>query len=293
MNVDYSIISENPKVYSFDGNLEEFLVNVGVSSEHITNMKLKLLKDTNLLGRLNDTDITSFDVKLVPVDKIIGIRRACPNITVFDNVAQFKGENGFNVTKMIKCLNFANKMSYDELKISYSTLPEPVELTHIVETDEYYLSDEHNHTTICAMIFNAPFIKAKVIESHPNHNKTKNYYHLLDFYKKYNIARIEKNYKNSIRIVIEKDKQLYRLDYDKINITGYFEDIISEINEAIVLYNNAAKTYKKIPFSFLRKIYYNFFMTDFQRKHLEMPQYLESNEFHEFYLFENPNRNLW
>jgi hypothetical protein len=24
-----------------------------------------------------------------------------------------------------------------------------------------------------------------------------------------------------------------------------------------------------------------------------MPQYLESNEFHEFYLFENKNKNLW
>ena len=203
MRIDYNIDSENEeqKIYTFCGNLEKELLSIGVPIEHIEEMKKKNLKDVSLLNILCDRDLSSFEIKSVPVEKIVGVRRAFPNKSVFDNIKQFNEINGFDVRKMIDCLEYANKMQYKELLNSYSILPDPVDLVHIIDTDEYYLSDEHNHTTMCAMIFNAPFIKAKVYECHFNQKRIEKYHRTMNFYKEYDIAWIEKDANCNIKIV--------------------------------------------------------------------------------------------
>jgi hypothetical protein len=293
MRIDYNIDSENEeqKIYTFCGDLEKELLSIGVPIEHIEEMKKKNLKDVSLLNILCDRDLSSFEIKSVPVEKIVGVRRAFPNKSVFDNIKQFNEINGFDVRKMIDCLEYANKMQYKELLNSYSILPDPVDLVHIIDTDEYYLSDEHNHTTMCAMIFNAPFIKAKVYECHFNQKRIEKYHRTMNFYKEYDIAWIEKDANCNIKIVFNRNDNLYCFNYGYINIAKCFNDIVAEIEEKLISYNGAAYTYNKLPFSFLKKFYYWYSMTSKQKEYVTMPLYSENNYFNEFLIYLNKDRN--
>lgn len=287
MNTSYVLVSNNPTIYEFDGDLEKELLETGVSIEHINKMKEKIMQDTTILYYQCDDTSSSPKIMNVPVDKIIGVRRACPNISVFENMRRFNRETAFSNSRMSDCLEYANKMSYDELKKSYADIPDAVQLAHIVETDEYYLYGEHNHTTMCALIFDAPFIKAAVTDYHLNTAKVNNYNSMMKFYNEYNIVKIEKEILgNCIRIIFKESDQLYCINYGRIDENDTYYNIVMQLKDILNADMKQIKIYKMLHFKSFQKFWYNFSLTDRQKCFIDKPKYIkDSSKYCEYFLF--------
>lgn len=286
MNISYVQTNVDPPIYEFDGDFEKFLLNVGVPLDHINNMKNKILQNTELLELLCDPKEDDPKVMNVPVNKIIGVRRAEPNKSVFDNIIKFNRCDNFSNTKMIGCLDFANKMTYEDLKKSYSKLYDPVQLAYITEIDKYYLNGEHNHTTMCALIFDAPLIRAEVKSYSLNSQKVDNYKSMLQFFKEFNIAGIEKeDFSNKIRIVFKENSQLFCINYGRINENDTFHNIMLQLREMLTTDKKAVKIYGILRFGLLKKIWYKFFLSNRQREYIDKPPYNEDFEYSDFMIF--------
>lgn len=280
MNVSYVLVNNNPPIYEFEGDFEKFLLEVGVSSEHIYKMKNKIMQDIDLLYYKCDDATSEPKIMSVPVNKIIGVRRAIPDVSVFENIRKIYRATSFSNSKMEDCLNYANMMSYEDLKLSYSNLPDPVHIAHIIETDEYYLYGEHNHTTMCAIVFDAPFINAKVIDYHLNSKKVSNYKAMIDFYKEFNIDKIEKEvFSDYIRIVFNDNQQPFCINYGSVNVNSTFDDIIFQLREKLVTDKKSLKMYNILHFKWLQKIWYNLCLTPRQKCYIDKSPYNEDAKY--------------
>lgn len=232
-SVIYNKISDVPEIYSFKGNLYAFLLSIGVSAEHITRMQKKLIKEC--IYELYDPVDKHPSEMIQPIDvkKVVGVRRAKPSVSVFDNIQQFE-RSDFNPSKMEDCLSYACDLPYDKLLQSYAQLPDPVgTVMHIIDTDEYYMVGEHNHTTMCAMIFNAPTIIAKVKEYRLNTAKAQKYEALERFYQKYGIKRMGINGQHSVRVIFNGSCCIYYVDYDMSKCEWEFYAMLDRLGEAI------------------------------------------------------------
>ena len=286
MNVSYVLVNDSPPIYEFKGDFEKFLLEVGVSSEHIYKMKNKILQDIDLLYYKCDNAVSEPKLMNVPVNKIIGVRRAIPDVSVFDNIRKIFRATSFSNSKMEDCLNYANRMSYEELKLSYSNLPDPVHIAHIIETDEYYLYGEHNHTTMCAIIFDAPFIRARVIDYHLNSKKVSNYKAMIDFYKEFNIDKIEKEaFDDYIRIVFTDNQQPYCIDYGSVDVNSTFDDIIFQLKEKLTTDKKALKIYNILHFERVKKLWYHLCLTPRQRGYIDKTVYKKEANYISFLPF--------
>lgn len=283
MDIHYNRISSDPLIYEFAGDLEHFLLDIGVQQSHIEKMKMKKMKKTDFLDRCDCISDHS-EVKIIPIDRIVGIRRALPDVSVFENVRKIDRKLSFSPDKMIGCLDYANKLSYSSLLQSYQMLPDPVGgVAHIIDVDEYYLLGEHNHTTICAMLFGAPFIKASIREYSINIQKNEKYERMMRFYQNMGIKKIERNFYDQIRIVFSEDDNC--INYGMMKSNEGFDEILERLEESITANKKAIAIYNAIPFNILKRIYYNLFLTPIQKCHLEIQPYEASSDYMEFNIF--------
>lgn len=182
------------KMYYFDGDLAEYLVDYGVSKEQIENAKNRTMEHNRDAYHNFPQSIKSKElgyVTLVPVDKIIGTKRATEGESVFDNVNQMKGDDRIP-ERFTGCFEYFKKMSLEELKKSYEELEttcEPVRMCHYVEEDAYFVTNG-NHRSLTAMLVGADKIRAKVTDAHLDEAKKEKYNCEKAFRTKYNIAAI-------------------------------------------------------------------------------------------------------
>lgn len=272
-------------IYEIDGDFEGFLLNVGVSKEHINKMKTKKIKSMDFLDYVCESDDSCIQEELIPVDRIVGVRRAVPNKSVFENICKFN-RSTFNNLKMERCLNFAKTMPYDDLKKSYVNNIEAIgRVAHIVETDEYYLIGEHNHTTMCAMIFDAPQIRAKVQEYHINMIKKQKYDEVLEFFQAYSIQDIEIKCPNRIRVLFNDSDGLYYVEYKNIHIVENKNEILDLLSSKINSDKKRIALYKKIPLKILQNIFFRL-LSNQQKMMIEKNKYNDKDpEYRSFKLF--------
>ena len=71
------IFDKKKDMYVFDGNFERFLINLGVSQDHITKMQDKKLQtNRDCYQDFSKTGLSERDyISLVPLDKVIGTSR--------------------------------------------------------------------------------------------------------------------------------------------------------------------------------------------------------------------------
>ena len=178
------------KMYEFDGDFESYLMDIGVDKNHIENMQHKVLQANK--DKYHDfPDIYSPErcyISLVPLDKVIGTSRCTVGQSVYDNITKIPAGDR-SPDRFMGCFEYFYKMTFEELKQSYSELYEPVEMVYYVDEDEYYLTNG-NHRTLTAMMVGAEYIKAKVTNAYLNPVKKKKCEYSDAFIKKYSIYRI-------------------------------------------------------------------------------------------------------
>ena len=185
----YKCIDENNNwYYEFDGDFDQYLLNVGVSADHIEKMKSKILENDRS-EYYNKFENSTAEIKLVPLEKVIGTCRCSVGKSVYENVRRM-AHGDREPHRFIKCFDFLNSMTLENLRASYESLYYPVHMIYYVEDDAYYLYNDGNHRTLTAMLLGASHIRAKVIIAHCDEEKKKRYFACQDFYKKYSIYKI-------------------------------------------------------------------------------------------------------
>ena len=175
----------------FDGDLKAYLLDKGVSEEHITQMQNKEMQvDRGAYYKCSG----GATICLVPLSKVSGTYRSTVGKSVYENVRSIDfGKRAWQ--RFVDCIDFLEKMSLDELYDSYQNLSEGAfnslpRFTYYVEDDDYFLSGDGNHRTLTAMLVGAPTIKAKVVSAHCEPEKRRNWFEVDGFFRKYGIRDV-------------------------------------------------------------------------------------------------------
>lgn len=197
------------KIYIFDGDLEQYLLDKGVEAEHINKMKeKKLQRDKERYYNSNYLKTGKFERenKLVPLSRVIGVSRGTVGKSVFENVRTMKdGER--EPCRFQSCFGFLNKMTLEELKESYKKIF-PVEMDYYKEEDEYYLTSDGNHRTLTAMLLGAEYINANVTPLYCDFKKRDKCLAVDKFYDDFNIIQIYHSYME-VEIIFADDEGYY------------------------------------------------------------------------------------
>lgn len=235
---------DDGKRYVYDGDFEQYLLNIGVDSRHIERMKEKKLQGNRDIYY----NIDGYDSReeLVPLEKVIGTSRGTIGDSVFENVRMMKyGDR--EPTRFYSCFSFLDRMSLEELKESYKKLYDPVQMIYYEEDDEYYLSNG-NHRTLTAMLIGARYIKAKVYSMHCDFDKKMKYIATKEFFDKYNIYKIIKGYFGTYDIIFIENEKCYEVrGFGGKESKGDCYDIIRMLSYEIENDKNELKFWIKIP----------------------------------------------
>lgn len=241
----------------FEGSLEEYLCEKGVSREHIDKMKNKVLQGTKgAYYNLPEPETKKFieERRQIPLDKVIGTGRGTVGVSVFENVRRMEdGER--SSSRFEGCFKFLDKMSLEELKESYKKLPRPVEMDYYVEDDEYFLSGDGNHRTLTAMLVGAEYIDAMVTEVHCNYERKEKMETTKKFFEKYNIVEM-REFPLGTEVEFFENDEAYTIN-GFCHMKGYGEDFysfLSRIEEQLMEDRKCLAFIEKIPRPFRKLI---------------------------------------
>lgn len=134
-------------------NLEEFLLEKGVSKEQINKAKSNIMKPNLLEFAVRESEEKPSE-KLVPTEKIVGTLRATPGKSVFENVSViYDGDR--DEARFMNDLNKLNYWSLEEYKESFIRKIEPVDMVYYEDEDEYFMKGDGNHRTLTALLVGA------------------------------------------------------------------------------------------------------------------------------------------
>lgn len=242
------------KMFLFDG-LDKYLLDKGVSEEHILKMKNKILMSDEM-SEYSEFEEDSYEM-LVPLDKVVGVSRGTPGWSVYDNVRMI-GEGDREPRRFQNCLEY-NEYDLDKLRESYHNMYYPVNMYYYVDEDAYYISTDGNHRTLTAMLVGADKIKANVINAYCNNEKKKKYMLGKDFEKKYSIECVTYcNRDCCIHFRDEKGTYLvfgYELKKESETIELYLERLAARIDrdkKIASIINKMPYLIKMILLSFLK-----------------------------------------
>lgn len=235
------------RVYTFDGDLEQFLLDKGVEVEHIQRMKEKKLqhdKENYYHSKYRNTGEWEQENRLVPLSRVIGTIRGTVGKSVFENVRTMEsGER--EPTRFYSCLNFLNEMSLTELRESYKKVC-PVDMVYYTEEDEYYLINNGNHRTLTAMLVGAEYINANVTPMYCDFEKRDKCLVVDKFYEEFNIAQINYNYRG-VEIVFEDEEGCYSVNGFPIRRDENCYEYISKLSDEIKADMKLVKIWLKLP----------------------------------------------
>lgn len=279
---------KNIELYTFDGSLEKFLIDRGVSANHIDKMKKKKLESSRSAYQIYSGEETS--IELVPLDKVIGTSRGTPGWSVFDNVNKMFNSDR-EPSRFTSCLNFLNGMSLSELRKSYEKLSAPVRMTYYIDDNVYFLEGDGNHRTLTAMLIGAENILAKVTKTKCDNDKKEKFYREKDFRKKYKIIEIrEHQYSKQYEMTFADDLGHYIIDgfegkKEDENVLELISRLTVTINRDKKLSENLRKCslYKKIALFYFKKKDFKYYSRLIQ--YIEK-QYIESDDFRPLYNYQ-------
>lgn len=240
---------EENRVYTFDGNLERFLLDKGVEAIHIKEMKEKILqsdKERYYKSTYFETGKWEREKRLVPLSKVIGTSRGTVGKSVFENVRTMQdGER--EPIRFCSCLGFLNKMSLDKLRESYKNVV-PVEMEYYTEDDEYFLTSDGNHRTLTAMLLGADYINANVTQLYCDFAMRDRCLAVDKFYEEFRIVQINYAYSGVEIVFLDEDNDDYfvvdgftrRIDE---NCYEYIDKLSFEIQSDMKL----VRIWKKLP----------------------------------------------
>ena len=240
-------IDSGNRVYTFDGDLEQFLLEKGVEAEHILRMKQKKLQNDK--KRYYDSEYIKSgkrerEKRLVPLSRVIGTSRGTVGESVFDNVRTMEdGER--ESTRFHSCLNFLNKMSLEELRESYKDVF-PVEMEYYTEEDEYYLTSDGNHRTLTAMLVGAEYINANVTPLYCDFEKRNKCLAVDKFYEEFNIVQINYSYMGA-EIVFEDEEGCYSVNGFPRRAGENCYEYINKLSDEIKADMKLVKIWLKLP----------------------------------------------
>lgn len=242
-------IDSGNRVYTFNGDLEQFLLDKGVEAEHIQRMKEKKLQRDK--ERYYDSEYIKSgkwerEKRLVPLSRVIGTSRGTVGESVFDNVMTMEdGER--EPTRFYSCLNFLNKMSLEELRESYKVVA-PVEMEYYTEEDEYYLTSDGNHRTLTAMLVGAEYINANVTPMYCDFVMRDKCLAVDKFYEEFNIIQINYTYINmGVEIVFEDNEGSYVVAGFSRRTDENCYEYIRKLSDEIYADMKLVRIWRKIP----------------------------------------------
>lgn len=242
------IYNKKDEAYTFDGDLEQFLLDKGVEAEHIQRMKHKILqhnKDEYYSSKYLETGSYEREIKLVPLSKVIGTSRGTVGKSVFDNVRTMEdGER--EPTRFKSCFSFFDSMTLEELRESYEKLFYPVKMDYYKEDDEYYLTSDGNHRTLTAMLLGTEKIRADVITMYCDFEKRDKCLAVDKFYEDFNIVQINYAYVG-VEIVFEEDDNYFVVDGFPIRRSENCYEYISKLSNEIKTDMRLVKIWTRLP----------------------------------------------
>lgn len=242
---------EENRIYIFDGDLEQFLLDKGVEAEHIKKMKEKKLQHDK--ERYYDSNYIKIgkwerENKLVPLSRVIGVSRGTVGKSVFENVRTMKdGER--DPCRFQSCFSFFNKMTLEELRESYKKVF-PVEMDYYKEEDEYYLTSDGNHRTLTAMLLGAEYINANITPLYCDFRKRDKCLAVEKFYEDFNIIQINYAYVG-VEIIFADDDGYYIVHGFSSRRGENCYEYISKLSDEIRADMKLVKIWKRIPKIFL------------------------------------------
>ena len=173
----------------FNGDLKAFLISKGIDENCIESAQDKLLQP----GREIYHDYDAGDsgcISLVPLDRVVGLFRGAPGVSVFKNVEN-PSMGDLEPQRLEDCLSRLDRMSLWDFRKSFEQLSEPVDMEYYDEDDAYFLRGDGNHRTIIAMLVGAERIRAQVTRAHCNPDKMQAYFAYEGFLRKSGAKRLE------------------------------------------------------------------------------------------------------
>lgn len=226
---------EGSQYWEFDGDLTQFLLNIGVNKEHIDKVKNRIVIEYPD-GVLDNYHSLALERRLVPTEKILWTGRSTEGLSFYDNVRIMKAGDR-EPSRFKPWLDKASKNLSNTLG-TYQKLNDPVKMTYIKNEDTYYLSGDGNHRTLTAIVLGAKSILANIEgECELNYDKLEMYRLEKEFYGKYNIhCVIPSNYSTSIGFYDnykDVEKTFEVTDFDKLNTDIPFPDMLKRLQEQI------------------------------------------------------------
>lgn len=235
------------RVYIFDGDLEQFLLDKGVEAEHIERMKEKKLqhdKERYYNSNYLETGKYEREKRLVPLSRVIGMSRGTIGKSVFENVRTMRdGER--EPSRFYSCFSFLNRMTLEELRESYKNIY-PVEMDYYVEEDEYYLTSDGNHRTLTAMLLGAEYINANVTPMYCDFEKRNKCLAVDKFYEDFNIIQISYFYMG-VEIVFADDEGYYAVNGFSRGRDENCYEYINKLSNEIKVDMRMVKIWSKLP----------------------------------------------
>ena len=240
-------IDSGNRTYTFDGDLEQFLLDKGVEAEHIQRMKEKKLQRDK--ERYYDSEYIKSgkwerEQRLVPLAKVIGTCRGTVGKSVFDNVNTMRdGER--EPSRFYSCLNFLNKMTLEELRESYKIVA-PVDMEYYIEEDEYYLINDGNHRTLTSMLVGAEYINANVTPMYCNFAMRDKCLAVDKFYKEFDISQINYSYMGAEIVFIDEEGRYSVNGFPRRTDENCYE-YICKLSDEIKADRKLVKIWSKLP----------------------------------------------
>lgn len=230
--------------YVYDGDFEKFLLDIGVSIEHIKKMKEKILQsDKECYYSSVEYDR---QIDLVPLDKVVGTSRGTVGESVFENVRTMLDWER-EPTRFDKCFCYLNNMTLEELRKTYEKLSYPVDMVYYKDDDEFFLSSDGNHRTLTAMLLGAQNIRANVTVKYCDKEKRKKYLAEQEFYHKYNVSQILLSYRGYKIIFIENNTYFEVDGYEMIKSNENCYSVIERLSNEIEKDRKIAEILLKLP----------------------------------------------
>lgn len=175
-------------------NLEQTLLQKGVSIEHIAYLREKKPKRFNEYNNYYEhVSLNDKEKVLVDTKKIIGISRANINASLYDN-AVGRCMSELNVYNMATAIKHIRDDTLEQLYSWYEKLLCPVDLIYYSDEDVYAVDIEGNHRSLYANIVGVPSIKADVAYYKRNEEKYNIFICFKDICSKYGLESIETDY---------------------------------------------------------------------------------------------------
>lgn len=263
--------NKQTKTYTFDGSLSKYLLNNGVKNEDIVAASHKIL-ESNYRSFYNEPTGAS-EVRLIPLEKVIGTSRSRSWVSVYDNVNSIPTDGiSLDYIRFEDCFTFLKDLGVDELKKSYIKLKKPIHVSYYEDDDVYYVDTDGNHRTLVAMLVGAKQILADVDHYKCDLNKKTQYDHLISKFmtdykinKFYNadgndynlldcLTQNSKTKKLNIEFINGKETYIVN-NYNLYIENGNLQDVVRQLSNQINDDNRKLSLLKFIP-KILREVFY-------------------------------------